>query len=80
MPNITAEMEAELVRLFERFDTDRSGYIEEKEFGLILDSLGDTEPDEVRSLEFAAIDSDVDGKVHFREFADWWLDNRDWRA
>jgi Ca2+-binding EF-hand superfamily protein len=80
MTNITAEMEAELVRVFERFDTDRSGYIEEKEFGLILDSLGYDDPSEVRSLEFAAIDTDVDGKVRFREFADWWLDSRDWRS
>jgi len=79
MTNITAEMEAELVRLFERFDTDRNGYIEETEFGLILDSLGDTEPKEVRSLEFAVVDSDADGKVRFQEFANWWLDNRDWR-
>lgn len=80
MTNITAEMEAELVRHFERFDTNKSGYIEEREFGLILDSLGDNEPGEVRSLEFAAIDVDVDGKIRFREFADWWLDTRDWRS
>lgn len=80
MVNLTAEMEAELIRLFEQFDTDQSGYIAAKEFGLILDSLGDREPPEVRSLEFAAIDADADGKVRFREFADWWLDTRDWRS
>lgn len=76
MGTITAEMEAELVRLFNRFDVDKSGFIDEQEFGLILDSLGYDENDEVRSLEFAAIDEDEDGRVRFREFADWWLDNR----
>lgn len=76
MPTITAEMEAELVRLFTRFDTDRSGLIEETEFGKILDSLGYDNGTDVRKLEFAAIDGDDDGKVTFREFANWWLDNR----
>ena len=76
MTIITEELEAELVRLFNRFDLDKSGFIEEREFGLILDSLGYDESDEIRSLEFAAIDEDEDGRVKFREFADWWLDNR----
>lgn len=76
MTMITAELEAELIRLFNRFDTDKSGFIDEKEFGLILDSLGYDETSEIRSLEFAAIDDDEDGRLSFREFADWWLDNR----
>lgn len=76
MTMITAELEAELIRLFNRFDTDKSGFIDEKEFGLILDSLGYDETAEIRSLEFAAIDDDEDGRLSFREFADWWLDNR----
>lgn len=76
MTKITAEMEAELIRLFNRFDTDHSGYIEEAEFSRILDSLGYAEGPEVRSLEFASIDEDEDGKIRFQEFSDWWLDNR----
>lgn len=76
MTRMTAQMEAELIRLFSRFDTNKNGFIEEKEFGAILDSLGYDESEEVRSLEFAAIDEDDDGRVRFREFANWWLDNR----
>jgi Ca2+-binding EF-hand superfamily protein len=76
MTIITAEMEAELVRLFSRFDTDGSGFIDEVEFGRILDSLGYDDSNEVRSLEFAAIDDDDDGRVAFRDFSDWWMDNR----
>lgn len=63
-----------LLRLFERFDVNRDGLIDEHEFSNILDRLGWTSPEEVRSLEFAAIDSDSDGLVEFQEFADWWLD------
>jgi calcium-binding protein CML len=76
MTMITAEMEAELIRLFNRFDSNGNGYIEEAEFHKILDSLGYDENKEVRSLEFAAIDDDEDGKVRFQEFSDWWMDNR----
>jgi len=63
-----------LRRIFERFDTNRDGRIGEQEFGAILDRLGWDSPPEVRSLEFAAIDSNSDGLVEFQEFADWWLD------
>ncbi len=76
MTTVTAEMEAELIRLFNRFDINGNGYIEEAEFHKILDSLGYDESNEVRSLEFAAIDDDEDGKVRFQEFSDWWMDNR----
>ena len=76
MTTVTAEMEAELIRLFNRFDINSNGYIEEAEFHKILDSLGYDESNEVRSLEFAAIDDDEDGKVRFQEFSDWWMDNR----
>ncbi|MGB5347090.1 MAG: EF-hand domain-containing protein [Woeseia sp.] len=75
MTSITGEMEAELIRLFNRFDVNRNGSIDEREFSQILDSLGYAEGAEIRSLEFAAIDSDEDGRIGFREFADWWIDN-----
>lgn len=76
MAKMTAQMEAELIKLFSRFDTNRNGFIDEKEFGAILDSLGYNEDEQIRSLEFAAIDEDEDGRLRFQEFADWWLDNR----
>ena len=75
MTTTNAAMEAELERLFARFDTDSSGYIDEAEFRAILQLLGSDSPREVLSLEFDLIDNDNDGKVGFREFADWWLDS-----
>ncbi len=68
------ELTDELFRLFERFDTNGDGLIDEAEFGEILASLGWDSPVELRSLEFAAIDSNADGLLEFQEFADWWLD------
>lgn len=64
-----------LLRLFERFDVNDDGLIDEEEFGNILNALGWSSPAEVRSLEFAAIDRDSDGLVGIQEFADWWLDH-----
>lgn len=66
-----------LLRIFERFDKDGDGSIDEREFGEILDALGWDSPPEVRSLEFAVIDENADGQVGFREFAEWWLDGNE---
>jgi len=74
MEKVTTGPDDRLFRLFERFDTNKDGRIDEKEFGEILDRLGWNSPLEIRSLEFAAVDSDSDGLVDFRELADWWLD------
>lgn len=63
-----------ILRLFQRFDTNGDGFIDEDEFGEILKSLGWDSPEEIRCLEFAMVDTDSDGQVDFREFADWWRD------
>ncbi len=60
--------------LFQRFDANGDGFIDEDEFGEILKSLGWDSSAEVRSLEFALIDQNSDGLVDFQEFADWWRD------
>jgi len=63
-----------LFRVFERFDKNDDGAIDEQEFGEILAELGWDSPAEVRSLEFAAVDTNSDGLIDYREFAVWWLD------
>jgi len=62
------------VSLFRQFDRDDDGLIDESEFKTILDALGWDSSQETRSLEFAAIDGDGDGRVDMREFANWWQD------
>ena len=63
-----------LFSLFSRFDTNSDGLIDEAEFRTIVESLGDIPSKEVLSLEFAAIDTNGDGRVVFQEFKEWWLD------
>ena len=63
-----------LRRVFERFDSNGDGLIDETEFGHLLAGLGWHSEEEVRSLEFAAIDQNSDGLVEFAEFVDWWQD------
>jgi Ca2+-binding EF-hand superfamily protein len=48
-----------LFRLFVRFDTNGDGLVDENEFRKILQRLGGNSTDEVLSLEFAAIDTNV---------------------
>lgn len=74
MTDPSAEIENELRRLFTRFDSDRDGLIDQQEFREILQILGDDPSNEVFSLNFAAIDSNSDGMVNFRELVRWWLD------
>ncbi len=73
--NVTNDkMRAELLELFDRYDVDNNGLIDEFEFGQILTALGEDSAEETLSLQFAAIDTDGDGAVRFQEFVDWWLD------
>jgi calmodulin len=65
-----------LKKLFDRFDSNCDGLVDEDEFREVLRSLGETPTDELLSLEFAAIDANADGKVEFEEFKEWWLDYR----
>jgi Ca2+-binding EF-hand superfamily protein len=66
--------DAELYRLFCRYDSNRDGLVDEPEFLELLESLGGHRSNEILSLEFAAIDANADGCVDFAEFKAWWLD------
>lgn len=76
MTDLTEEVRAELLQLFARFDADNNGLIDGEEFQQLLRALGEEAPTETLSLQFAAIDANDDGVVHFEEFAEWWLDDR----
>jgi Ca2+-binding EF-hand superfamily protein len=76
MTTITDAMQAELIRLFIRFDTDKNGLIDENEFRQILKRLKYESGNDVLGREFAAIDVNGDDKVTFTEFSDWWTSVR----
>ena len=71
--NLTEKDDA-LFRLFTRFDRNGDGLVGKAEFRAILEALGDNPSHEILSLEFAAMDTNSDGMIDFREFKAWWLD------
>ena len=74
MTNNPTEANDDLFRLFTRFDRNGDGLVDEDEFRKILQALGEDPTHEVLSLAFAAIDTNSDDMVEFREFKAWWLD------
>jgi Ca2+-binding EF-hand superfamily protein len=65
---------AELRDSFRGCDADGDGYLEYREFAVLLENLGaDMSQQEIR-IGFQAIDTDDDQLIEFSEFADWWLD------
>ncbi|MFK8028729.1 MAG: EF-hand domain-containing protein [Gammaproteobacteria bacterium] len=75
MAKTTKIMDAELQRLFTRFDVNKDGHIDEIEFGLLLQALDHEISSASISLQFAVIDANEDGVVDYQEFVDWWLDH-----
>lgn len=66
--------EEALRRLFDRFDEDGSGYIEQTELAHLIEAAG-REPDDAEVV--AALDSFdfvEDGRLSWKEFLGWWDD------
>jgi Ca2+-binding EF-hand superfamily protein len=70
----TAEL-AELRQTYDRYDSDGDGWIVQKEFTQLLQSLdSDLSKDECL-LAFEATDEDGDGSISFEEFMRWWTES-----
>jgi len=66
------QSESDLREIFQRFDRDRSGFIEARELGTLLEALGkDPDDDDLRAL-FARFDTDKNGRISFDELRVWW--------
>jgi Ca2+-binding EF-hand superfamily protein len=69
----TAEL-AELRQTYDRFDNDGDGWIVQKEFTLLLQSLDTDLSEDECLLAFEATDEDGDGSISFVEFMKWWTE------
>jgi Ca2+-binding EF-hand superfamily protein len=69
----TAEL-AELRQTYDRFDNDGDGWIVQKEFTLLLQSLDTDLSEDECLLAFEATDEDGDGSISFEEFMKWWTE------
>jgi Ca2+-binding EF-hand superfamily protein len=62
----------ELVDIFQRYDRDRTGFIERNEFARLLEALGQMPEEDELAVALDVVDSDRTGKVSFQEFKRWW--------
>jgi Ca2+-binding EF-hand superfamily protein len=64
--------EATLRTKFDKFDADNNGYIDESEFGALVNSLGIEMSAEKVAVAFLAVDVNGNGRIEFGEFSGWW--------
>lgn len=69
-PHVRHEKEREMRELFDMFDTDQSGFIDEEEMNHLLEMQRIGDP-ETRKRVFKMLDQGGDGEISFEEFFDW---------
>jgi Ca2+-binding EF-hand superfamily protein len=57
---------------FDRYDVDKSNFIELPEFRTLLEELGVSPTEERIAAYLDEFDTDSDGKISFEEFKEWW--------
>lgn len=57
---------------FDRYDADKSSFIELPEFKTLLEELGVPATEERLAAYMEEFDTDSDGKISFQEFTRWW--------
>ncbi len=62
----------ELLDIFQRYDRNRTGSIEQPEFARLLEALGQNITDEELEIALDIVDTDRTGKVSWKEFKSWW--------
>lgn len=62
----------ELLDIFQKYDRNRTGYIEQAEFARLLEALGQNITDEELMIAFDIIDTERTGKISWKQFKNWW--------
>jgi len=62
----------ELLDIFQRYDRNRTGSIEQREFARLLEALGQNINDEELAIAFDIIDTERTGKISWKQFKNWW--------
>ena len=62
----------EVWEIFRRYDTDRNGYIDQRELSYVCEALGMSIGDDELAIAFDAIDTNRSGKISWDEFSAWW--------
>jgi len=62
----------ELLDIFQKYDRNRTGYIEQGEFARLLEALGQNITDEELAMAFDMVDTERTGKISWKQFKNWW--------
>jgi hypothetical protein len=62
----------ELLDIFQKYDRNRTGYIEAPGFARLLEALGQNITDEELQMAFDDIDTERSGKISWKQFKNWW--------
>jgi Ca2+-binding EF-hand superfamily protein len=62
----------ELLDIFQKYDRNRTGYIEQREFARLLEALGQNITDEELAMAFDMVDTERTGKISWKQFKNWW--------
>jgi len=62
----------ELLDIFQKYDRNRTGYIEAPGFARLLEALGQNITDEELAIAFDIIDTERNGKISWKQFKNWW--------
>ena len=65
--------ESKLRAEFDRFDTDKNGYIDEGEFRELVKALGVDISSQAVATAYLAIDVNGNKRIEFGEFSAWWV-------
>lgn len=63
-------------KIFDSFDTDKSGFIDSAELAAVSKELGRTMDDAELEECLKDLDQNKDGKISYDEFSRWWLGGR----
>lgn len=74
MGQLTSEQLDQLRDVFDQFDADDDGHIDQDEFVKLLDHLGAELTPKEAVIGFSLIDVDENGTIEFGEFAAWWAE------
>jgi hypothetical protein len=62
----------ELLDIFQKYDRNRTGYLEVPGFARLLEALGQNITDEELQMAFDDIDTERAGKISWIQFKNWW--------
>jgi hypothetical protein len=62
----------ELLDIFQKYDRNRTGFLERPGFARLLEALGQNITDEELEMAFDMVDSERTGKISWKQFKNWW--------